>query len=205
MNDPAARRRLTWLVAIGGALLVAVLFISFAAPAPRDAAGPTLVPAAEGAPAAQPEAAAGGSGFSLGPADLLSLGWRLALVAAVIGGSIVGLRWWARRMAAPRSATGFLRVVDTLPIASGRTIHLLALGDRVIAIGATAQQITMLEALTPEEAASVLAAAEARSDPLPLGDFAAQLLESLRRRESRAAAEPVIGAEPGRPSASPRR
>ncbi|MCL6645351.1 MAG: flagellar biosynthetic protein FliO [Dehalococcoidia bacterium] len=204
MNDPAARRRLTWLVAIGGALLVAVLFISFAAPAPRDAAGPTLVPAQD-APPAPGEAPADGAGFSLGPADLLSLGWRLALVAAVIGGSIVGLRWWARRMAAPRSATGFLRVVDTLPIASGRTIHLLALGDRVIAIGATAQQITMLEALTPEEAASVLAAAEARSDPLPLGDFAAQLLESLRRRDSRAAAEPVIGAEPGRPSASPRR
>jgi len=201
MNDPAARRRLTWLVAIGGALLIAVLFISFAAPAPRDAVGPTLVPAQD-APPSRVEGAPGGAGFSLGPGDLLSLGWRLALVAAVIGGSIVGVRWWARRMAAPRSATGFLRVVDTLPIASGRTIHLLALGDRVIAIGATAQQITMLEALTPEEAARVLAAAEARSDPLPLGDFAAQLLESLRRRESRAAAgDPGVGAEP-RPASS---
>lgn len=205
MNDPASRRRLTWLVAIGGALLIAVLCISFAAPAPREAAGPTLVPAAEDASPSPVEAPADGAGFSLGPGDLLSLGWRLVLVAAVIGGSIVGLRWWARRMAAPRSTTGFLRVVDTLPIANGRTIHLLALGDRVIAIGATAQQITMLEALTPEEAASVLAAADARRDPLPIGDFAAQLLESLRRRESRAAAEPVIGAEPDPASALRRR
>ncbi|MEJ5221013.1 MAG: flagellar biosynthetic protein FliO, partial [Tepidiforma sp.] len=146
-----------------------------------------------GAPAAGTEA-----GFSLGPGDLISLGWRLGLVALIIGGSIVGLRWWARRMAAPASTTGFLRVVDTLPISSGRTIHLLALGDRVIAIGATPQQITMLEALTPEEAERVLAAADAKNDPLPLGDFAAQLLESLRRGEQRAAREPVIGAEPRR-------
>jgi hypothetical protein len=56
----------------------------------------------------------------------------------------------------------------------------------------------MLEALTPEEAERVLAAADAKNDPLPLGDFAAQLLESLRRGEQRAAREPVIGAEPRR-------
>lgn len=198
MSDPAARKRLTWLVAICGALLVAILFVSLAAPSPRPAS-PTLVPADPGAaadsaaPAAAPEA-----GFSLGPGDLVSLGWRLGLVALIIAGSIVGLRWWARRMAAPASTTGFLRVVDTLPISSGRTIHLLALGDRVIAIGATPQQITMLEALTPEEAARVLAAADAKNDPLPLGDFAAQLLDSLRRTEQRAAREPVIGAEPRR-------
>lgn len=194
MNDPAARRRLTWLVAIGGALLVAVLFISFAAPATRDPASPTLVPQDTAAPAAEtPD-----TGFSLGPGDLASLGWRLGLVILVIAGSIVALRWWARRMAAPRSTTGFLRVIDTLPIGSNRTIHLLALGDRVIAIGATQQQITMLEALTPDEAARVLALAESTGDPLPLGEFAAQLIESLRRHDRPTAAprETVIGARP---------
>jgi flagellar biogenesis protein FliO len=101
-------------------------------------------------------------------------------------------------MAAPRSTTGFLRVIDTLPIGSNRTIHLLALGDRVIAIGATQQQITMLEALTPDEAARVLALAESTGDPLPLGEFAAQLIESLRRHDRPPAAprETVIGARP---------
>ncbi|WP_322795803.1 flagellar biosynthetic protein FliO [Tepidiforma sp.] len=193
MNDPAARRRITWLVVIGGCLLLAVLVISFAAPDPSPAS-PTLVPG-DAAPA-EPAS----SGFSLGPGALASLAWRLALVVIVIAGSIIGLRWWARRMAAPRSTTGFLRVVDTLPIANGRTIHLLALGDRVIAIGATAQQITTLNELTPEEAARVLAEAE-RASPAPLGEFAAQLLESLRRHQTPAAtppADPIIGAEPRR-------
>jgi flagellar protein FliO/FliZ len=147
---------------------------------------------------AAPAAETPDTGFSLGPGDLASLGWRLGLVILVIAGSIVALRWWARRMAAPRSTTGFLRVIDTLPIGSNRTIHLLALGDRVIAIGATQQQITMLEALTPDEAARVLALAESTGDPLPLGEFAAQLIESLRRHDRPTAAprETVIGARP---------
>ncbi len=196
MSDPAARKRLIWLVAICGALLVAILFVSLAAPSPRPAS-PTLVPADPSPLAETPLTDPGAeTGFSLGPGALLSLGWRLGLVALVIGSSILGLRWWARRMATPASTTGFLRVVDTLPISSGRTIHLLALGDRVIAIGATPQQITMLEALTPEEARRVLAAAEAKKDPLPLGDFAAHLLDSLRRTEQRTPPEPVIGAGP---------
>lgn len=195
MNDPAARRRLTWLLAIGGALLVAVLFISIAAPARRDPPSPTLVPQnTTDQPAVEPPQ----SGFSLGPGDLASLGWRLGLVVIVIAGSIVVLRWWARRIAAPRSTTGFLRVVDTLPIGSNRTIHLLALGERVIAIGATQQQITMLETLTPEEAAHVLTLARAQSEPLPLGEFAAHLIESLRRHERRPTTppEPIIGIQP---------
>lgn len=207
MNDSAARRRLTWLIAVAGALLVAVLFISALAPSPRRAESPVLTPSTGSADPAAVGQETASPGFSLGPSDLASLGWRLALIALVIGGSIVGLRWWARRMAAPRSTTGFIRVVDTLPIGNGRTIHLLALGDRVIAIGATQQQITALETLTPEEAARVLAAADAQRDPLPLGEFAAQLLESMRRtdRPARIAREPIIGAEPGSgPSVPPR-
>ncbi len=206
MNDPAARRRLTWIVVIGGVLLVAVLFIASAAPgaAPAQPQLPVLDPA--GRQAAPP--AESGSAFSLGPSDLISLGWRLGLVIIVIAGSVVGLRWWARRMAAPRSTTGFLRIVDTLPVGNGRTIHLLALGDRVIAIGATQQQITPLEPLTPEEAARVLAAADAPRDPLPIGEFAAHLLESMRRsdRVARTSRDAVIGGDPGpAPSGHPRR
>jgi flagellar biogenesis protein FliO len=195
VNDPATRRRLTWVIAIGGALLVAVLFISFAAPSPGASGSPVLVPASDPPPPADVRAPGTGAGFSLGPGDLISLAWRLALVVAVIAVSIFALRWWARRMAAPRSPTGFLRIVDTLPISNGRTIHLLALGDRVIAIGATPQHIAMLEELSPDDAAQVLAAADATRDPLPLGDFAAQLLDSMRRTAGRSTAgrDPVIG------------
>ncbi len=205
MNDPAARRRLTWIVVIGGVLLVAVLFIASAAPggSPAQPQLPVLDPASTQTPPPAESAA-----FSLGPSDLISLGWRIGLVIIVIAGSVGGLRWWARRMAAPRSTTGFLRIVDTLPVGNGRTIHLLALGDRVIAIGATQQQITPLEPLTPEEAARVLAAADTPRDPLPIGEFATHLLESIRRSEraARPTRDTFIGGEPGpAPSGHPRR
>jgi flagellar biogenesis protein FliO len=71
-------------------------------------------------------------------------------------------------------------VVDTLAISNGRTIHLVALGDRVIAVGATAQQLTLLNELTEEEAATVLTE-NPRDAEQPLAAFAAELFQSMRR------------------------
>lgn len=189
MNDPQVRKRLMWLAAIGGTLLACLLFVSIFAP---DTGGNNelVVRPLDGTAAATVEAPAGpltdttsdgvSNGFSLGGGGLVSLAWRLALVAVIIAVSVVGLRWWGRKAAGPKSTTGFLRVVDTLAISNGRSIHLVAMGDRVIAIGATAQQLTMLNELTVDEAGQVLAQASATSDQ-PLSQFAAQLFESMRR------------------------
>jgi len=76
--------------------------------------------------------------------------------------------------------TGFIKVVDTLAISNGRTIHLVALGDRVIAVGATAQQLTLLNELSEEEAAKVLTQNPRDADQ-PLAAFAAELFQSMRR------------------------
>ncbi|MCK9520348.1 MAG: flagellar biosynthetic protein FliO, partial [Dehalococcoidia bacterium] len=92
---------------------------------------------------------------------------------------IAGLRWWGKRASGPRSVTGFIRVVDTLAISNGRTIHLVALGDRVIAVGATAQQLTLLNELSEEEGARVLAALPQQPQQ-PIASFAAELFQSMR-------------------------
>ncbi|MCC6382042.1 MAG: flagellar biosynthetic protein FliO [Dehalococcoidia bacterium] len=179
MNDARSRRRLLWLAALGGVLLLAVLFVSLAAPSPGDGnPEPVLRPNAD-ALAATPTPAASGGGFHLGGQDLFSLAWRLGLVALVIAVSIVGLRWWGKRTSGPRSVTGFLRVVDTLAISNGRSVHLVCLGRRVIAVGATAQQLTLLNELTDEEAAEVLAAIP-RPGEQPLANFATELFRSIR-------------------------
>lgn len=194
MNDPKTRKRLTWIVAIAGVMLCALLFIStFAPSAPTAADSPVLRPAETtsltGNPAtAQEQSGDSGSsaGFSLGGGELVSLAWRLGLVIAIIAVSIVGLRWWGRKAAGPRSTTGFLRVIDTLAISNGRTIHLVALGDRVIAVGATAQQLTLLNELSEDEALRVLADSSTASDQ-PLSQFAAELFQSMRRSAQRSA------------------
>lgn len=189
MNDARARKRLIWAGALTATLVVSLLFISLFSPSGPTQTGipevrvsdSTLVQAA-----ATPKASTAGAktesgdGFSLGGGQIVSLAWRLALVAVIIGVSIVGLRWWGKKTAGPRSVTGFLRVVDTLSISNGRTIHLVALGERVIAIGATTQQLTMLNELTEDEARNVLAELPATSEQ-PVIAFASELFHSMRR------------------------
>ena len=207
MNDPKARKKLLWAAALGGALLCSLVFISFAAPStPSTVENPRITTTDSGAlvlggpttTASQQSNNAsdtGSKGFSLGGGQLFSLAWRLALVVIIIGASIAGLRWWGKRTSGPRSTTGFLRVLDTLAISNGRTIHLVALGDRVIAVGATAQQLTLLNELTEDEAAKVNEQT-AKPDEQPLSQFAAQLFEQMKRTTGRAPqrrVEMVIG------------
>lgn len=190
MSDPKMRQRLTWIAAIGGVLVVALLFVSLAAPSrpgttdPVLRAEPATPEAAESLTGnAEPEVT-GGGGFSFGAGDAASLAWRLALVALIIAVSIAGLRWWSRKASSPSSATGFIRIVDTLGISNGRTIHLLALGERVIVVGATAQQLTFLSELSADEAAQVQAQTGKPAD-VPLASFAAELFQSMRRAPGR--------------------
>ena len=189
MNDPRARKRLIWAGALAATLVVSLLFISVFSPSgPKQPTVPEVrvsessLAAGSATPAPTPSAGAaeGGSGFSLDAGQLVSLAWRLALVAIIIGVSIVGLRWWGKKTAGPRSVTGFLRIVDTLSISNGRTIHLVALGERVIAIGATTQQLTMLNELTEDEAHKVLSEAPEKGDQ-PVVAFASELFQSMRR------------------------
>lgn len=203
MNDPRMRKKLLWGAALCGVLLCSLLFISAFAPAgPSVAESPRIKTSDSGqllldsVTQAQPAGASvESSGFSLGGGQLVSLAWRLALVVIIIGVSIAGLRWWGKKTSGPRSSTGFLRVLDTLAISNGRTIHLVALGDRVIAIGATAQQLTLLNELTNDEATRVNADA-ARPNEQPISQFAVQLFEQMKRTTGRGTsprAESVIG------------
>ena len=210
MNDPKARKKLLWAAALGGALLCSLVFISFAAPStPSTVENPRITTSDYGAlvlgaptttahnQVSTTTADSGSEGFSLGGGQLFSLAWRLALVIVIIAASIAGLRWWGKRTSGPRSTTGFLRVLDTLAISNGRTIHLVALGDRVIAVGATAQQLTLLNELTEDEAAKVNEQT-AKPEEQPLSQFAAQLFEQMKRTTGRSPSrrvETVIGEE----------
>lgn len=125
-------------------------------------------------------AEADSAAFTLGGGEVFSLIWRLGLVLLVLGACIAGLRWWSKRAAGPRSTTGYLRIVDTLPIPGGRSVHLVAVGDRVIVVGATAQQLSFLAELKDEEANSLLSEQDS-TEPQSVSAFAVQLFQQLRR------------------------
>jgi flagellar biogenesis protein FliO len=197
LNDADGRKRLLWLAAIAGVLVCAIIFISLAAPGTPEGAGDdlTINPGSGEAADTAAEAESDPPGFSLSAGGALSLAWRLALVVVVIAGAVVGLRWWGRKAMAPRSTSGFLRIVDTLAISNGRTIHLVALGERVIVVGATSQQLAYLNELTPDESGDVLGRLARQDETANFGGFAAELLHSLRKDNLRGAppTTPIIG------------
>jgi flagellar biogenesis protein FliO len=182
------RKKLMWLAVGGGALVIGLLFISVLAPSPHPGetgpditTGRTAEEAFAGATATPAtESATSSGGFHPGGGEAVSLIWRLGLVVVIIGGSVMGLRWWGKRVSAPKSQTGYVRVVDTLPISNGRSIHLVALGKRVIAVGATASQMSLLTELDDDESADVLGRLPEASDG-PLSNFASELMHSLQR------------------------
>lgn len=187
MNSEDGRKRILWLAAIGGVLVLAIVFISIAAPEPNAGAGddvritPDSAIEEDSSPTTVDEVGEDRPGFSLSAGGAVSLIWRLGLVALVIAGAVVGLRWWGSKAMAPKSTTGFLRVIDTLAISNGRTIHLVALGDRVIVVGATAQQLAYLNELSGDESDDVLSRLSRNDQTNNVSGFAAELFQSLKR------------------------
>ena len=109
----------------------------------------------------------------------------------------------AKKTSGPRSTTGFLKVIDTLAVGNGRTIHLVALGDRVIAIGATAQQLSFLSELTGTSRPSC--SITATQPDQPLAAFASELFQSMRGNRSKSFAPRPLAHDRRRLSpASPR-
>ena len=205
MNSEDGRKRILWLAAIGGVLVLAIVFISVAAPEPTSGTQndfrinpeSTAIEDGDATQAGDTGDSGDRPGFSLSAGGTVSLVWRLGLVALVIAGAVVGLRWWGRKAMAPRSTTGFIRVVDTLAISNGRTIHLVALGVRVIVVGATPQQLAYLNELTSDESGDVLARLARNDEATNISGFAAELFQSLRReqRDNDPAASITLAAE----------
>ncbi len=182
MTDPAVRKRLFWLG--GGACALAVMLLVLPSILPDAHPGQSAAPAirtTSETPGAPGTAASGTPLTTGGGTSVASLALRIGLVVVIVAAAVVGLRWWGRRQSSPRSLTGFIRIVDTLAINNARSIHLVALGDRVVAVGATAQQMSLLAELDPDEALEVLQTSSQRDTQKPIADFASELFQSLRR------------------------
>jgi flagellar protein FliO/FliZ len=90
-------------------------------------------------------AAAGGGGAGIG---------RLVLGLLIVVGLVLGLRWFLKRANRERShqAAGSLQVVATTPLAQGRAVHLLRVGDELVLVGSAEHGVTPLRVYGPAEA-----------------------------------------------------
>ena len=190
--DERSKKRLPWMIGAVVVLLLLMFLVPMfkpsAHPGEPSQSSPSITTGATAdsafSPATVPATNEEGGGFSFGGGEVFSLLWRLALVLMVLGICVAGLRWWSKRTSGPRSSTGYLRIIDTLPFQGGRSVHLVAVGERVIVVGATAQQLSFLAELKDEDAATLLEDRAEAVEP-SVSAFAAQLFQSLRREGSR--------------------
>jgi flagellar biosynthetic protein FliO len=169
-------------------ILVAVLVVGVLAVMLRGGGQPATPPVVVTDPAAQPVTQTV-PGMSAG--TLAGLMLKVAIVAALLGGSLWLLRRYAGSNARNRGRTGVITIVDTIAIAQGRALYVLDLGDRAAVIGATPQQLTTLAELTDPE---TLAKLRATPEPViaPLADLSGKLgsfLQSMNQARAAALAE----------------
>jgi len=120
----------------------------------------------------------------------------LAIVLLAAYAILRGLRYLNTRVAAPVSSGRLLESIDALSLGAQGTVHLVRVGERVIVVGASGQQLSFLTELSPDDAAAVLAVhrASGGADPLAtrgvLQSFQGMLAGRLAQQPS---GEPTSG------------
>lgn len=161
-------------LAIAVAVLVVVVLAVYTLTAGTErtpgVAGP---PVAAQAPSQEVAADAAAHGRPAGPellgaGDLVGLLLKTGVVVALLGASLWALRRYAG--AAPlRRGTGAVTVAETLPLAQGRAVYVLDVGDRALLVGATPQQLTLLGEVRDTAVLAKLRAAPEPSAPALAG------------------------------------
>jgi flagellar protein FliO/FliZ len=114
---------------------------------------------------------------------------RLIFGLVVVVGLVLALRWFVKRANRDRTpqSTGSLEVVATTPLAQGRAVHLLRVGDELVLVGSAEQGVTPLRVYSPSEARTLEQTLDAAapfvgtSGGAGIGTF----LHDLRKRTAR--------------------
>lgn len=162
------RPRGRWL-GIGIAVLVVGVLIIIAGGSQTSPSAAGVETAGSSMPSSAPPAPAV---ISTGTA--LALTVKVGIVAALLGGSLWLLRRYAGVSARAGGRSGAVYVADTIPLAQGRALYVLDVGDRALVIGATAQQIALVGEVTDAATLEKLRTPPERP-AWPLADVARQI------------------------------
>ncbi|MEE9277328.1 MAG: flagellar biosynthetic protein FliO [Dehalococcoidia bacterium] len=150
----------------------------------------TAAPAAED----EEEEGVGANVTSFSGGDVFGLLWRLALVALVIWVSIYVLRKFVNRSSRTSSESGAVKVLETIGLASNRVVYLIEAGDRILVVGSTPNQMTLLAELDEPEVVSALRNDANQASPrvATLGEMMRNVGQGLGQRFSH-----VVGRKEG--------
>jgi len=81
---------------------------------------------------------------------------HMVLGLAIVVGLIFGLYWLLKRTSKKKDGTiaddGFIDVVSSTPLGPQRAMHLVRVGDELVLLAATEQNVTPVRVYSPEEA-----------------------------------------------------
>jgi flagellar protein FliO/FliZ len=114
---------------------------------------------------------------------------RLFFGLIVVVALVLALRWFLKRANRERTpdAAGSLQVVATTPLAQGRAVHLLRVGDELVLVGSAEHGVTPLRVYTPSEARTLEQTLDASGPFVPTsgGNGIGSFLHDLRKRTAR--------------------
>lgn len=174
-------------MAILCAVVAAGAFAQTAKPAtaPSPQAGNASTVAIDETTLALPDAA-GPAGTSAST-SIMPYFLRMVFVLGLVLAAIYGLYALLKRSARPAVPTDtYLRVLASTTIASGRSLHVVSVGDAAWLVGATDSSIGLISEIKDKEIIDALALRAAEAPQTPRKDFNAMLGELLGRKPGRA-------------------
>lgn len=179
-------------------LLVAALVLVVAATAwaqgapaaPKPASGaPTGTAAAVDEQAltlADPAAGNANGAAGTGSSSIVPYIFRMIIVLALVIAAIYGLYALLRRSSRQRAPSdSYLRVLATTNLAVGRSLHVVALGDKAWLIGATDAAVSPIAEIADKELIDALALRAAESPETPRREFGSMLMSLLGKKGTR--------------------
>lgn len=121
-----------------------------------------------------------------GTSSILPYMFRMVIVLALVIGAIYGLYVLLRRSSRGRAPEdSYLRVLATTNLAVGRSIHVVALGDKAWLIGSTDASVSPIAEIADKELIDALALRAAQSPETPRRDFGTMLLNLMGKKGTR--------------------
>lgn len=167
------------------------LYASTAKPSPR--ANTASVPNLSATPGSDTRSVKAVPGMSAG--DMPGLFVKVGIVAGLLGGSL----WLLRRYAGPgmrqSGRTGIVTIADTIPLAQGRSLYVVDIGDRALVVGATQQQFSLLAEMSDAETLEKLRARPERP-AAPWTELSARLNAAIGNRGQGLGDRPSASVQP---------
>lgn len=127
-----------------------------------------------------------GTPADAGASSILPYILRMVIVLALVIGAIYGLYVLLRRSSRPRTSDdSYLRVLATTRLAVGRSVHVVALGDKAWLIGSTDSAVSPIAEIADKELIDALALRAAESPERPRREFGTMLMNLLGKKGTR--------------------